>query len=121
MVMDGQRAAEAAGSVPSGLNRQATAAAGTAQSALHPPDGSERGAVRSAAPAAHDGEAVAWQGRVVESLCHANQAARGVGAASSPRFCLIIAASPITSRSVVSVETLAEADLSNDGPHVHAG
>ena len=92
--MDGQRVAEAAGYVPSGPNRQATAPAGTARSALHPRGGDARGAVRSAGPAAHDAEAVGLQGRVVESPCRANQAARGVGAASSPRFCLIIGPPP---------------------------
>jgi hypothetical protein len=87
--MDGQRVAEAAGSVPSELNRQATAAAGTARSALHLRGGTARAAVRSEAPAAHDAEVAALQGRAVESPCRANQAARGVGAASPPRFCLI--------------------------------
>jgi hypothetical protein len=87
--MDGQRVAETAGSVPSEMNRQATAAAGTARSALHLQGGTALAAVRSEAPAAHDAEAVALPGQVVESACRANQAARGVGAASPPRFCLI--------------------------------
>jgi hypothetical protein len=88
--------AETAGSVPSEMNRQATAAAGTARSALDPRGGGARGVVRSAAPAAHDAEAVGLQGRVVESACRANQAARGVGAASPPRFCLIGGTPPLT-------------------------
>jgi hypothetical protein len=93
-VVGGQRVAEAAGNVPSARNRQATAAAGTARSAPHLRGGNGRAAVRSAAPAAHDAEAAALQGRVVESPCRANQAARGVGAASSPRFCLISGTQP---------------------------
>jgi hypothetical protein len=92
--MDGQWVAEAAGTVPSELNRQATAPAGTARSAPHLRGGTGRGAVRSAAPVAHDAEIVALQGRVVESPCRANQAARGVGAASPPRFCLISGTPP---------------------------
>ena len=89
VMVGGQLVAEAAGSVQSAMNRLATAADGTARSAPHPRGGTGRGAARSAAPAAHDGEAVVLRGRAVESPCRANQAARGVGAASPPRFCLI--------------------------------
>ena len=92
--MDGQRVAETAGSVRSARNRQATAPAGTARSALHLLGGTARAAVRSEAPAAHDAEAAALQGRAAESPCRANQAARGVGAASPPRFCLISGTRP---------------------------
>jgi hypothetical protein len=119
--MDGQRVADAAGSVRSAPNRQVTAAAGTSRSALHPGAGTARAGVRSAVRAVHDAEAVASPGRAAESPCRASQVPRGVAAAASPpRFCLISGASPGhsgASGSNYPLKRRTEPEIHNIGKH----
>ena len=75
-------------SVGSAPRRQATAAAGSVWSA-HLRGCAAGGIVEAAAPDASEAVAGVSPGRADDYPCRANQAARGVGAESFARFCLM--------------------------------
>jgi hypothetical protein len=77
-------------SVGSAPHRQAIAAEESFWSHRHPAAaGMARDGVRSAAPDVEEGPVGASPDRAVDYPCRANQAARGVAAASLARFCLM--------------------------------
>jgi hypothetical protein len=82
-------AVASAESVGSAMHPQVMEALGFSAWALHRRAGTAAGAVPSAAPGVSEAAAGAAQGRAVDCPCRANQAARGVGAGSRARFCLM--------------------------------